>query len=80
MTATVTVDAPAFVAEKPKQREDSYRLIKVGEAYHLAIDSSVLCPAYIRKKDATRRVGGLAVAAEKERLLVRRGDAVVEEL
>ena len=80
MINTPTDDQPGFVAQEPEHCHDCYRLIKIGEIYHLTIDNAILCPDCIRATDAIRLAGGLTVEVGEDRLLVRRGDDVVEVL
>ena len=78
MADTPTDDHPGFVAEKPEHCHDYYRLIRPGHRYFLTIEQLVVCPDCVGTADAIRLSGGLTVEVEEDRLLVRRGSAVVE--
>ena len=78
MTEAPNDDKPGLVAEKPEHCHDCYRLIRPGERYFLTMELAALCPDCARTTDAIRLAGGLTVEVREDRLLVRRGGAVVK--
>jgi hypothetical protein len=69
---------PGFVAEVPEHCHACYRLIQPGQTYYLTIGQAILCDRCIRSADAIRVTDDLVVVVEDKRLLVRRGNLVVE--
>jgi hypothetical protein len=73
-----TADLPGFAAQEPEHCHDCYRLIRRGERCFLTREQAIVCPDCIGASDAIRLTGGLTVEVGEDRLLVRRGSAVVE--
>ena len=78
MPTAPTADQPGIVSEEPEHCHDCYRLISPGQRYFLTMELAALCPDCAETADAIRLSDGLTVEVEQDRVLVRRGTAVVE--
>jgi hypothetical protein len=65
---------------QPKHCHAHYRLFQPGHTYYLTIGQAILCEGCVGAADAIRVTDDLVVVVEDGRLLVRRGESVVEVL
>jgi hypothetical protein len=71
---------PRHRGKEPEHCHDWCWLIRPAQAYFLTTEQAVVCPDCVWEADAIRLADGLTLEIEKDRLLVRRGDDVVEVL
>ena len=71
-------DEPGFVAEKPEHWFACYRLIRLGQTYHLTIEGIVHCEGCALSQVVIRVKDDLAVEVKRDRLLIQRGSVEAE--